>query len=72
MEKCRVVVKGADNQRGDKKVCLLGIRLCLSFLTSRSMISIGSSTKLSLSSSRSSFIGMTRDSSDWHFFRLET
>ncbi|GJU08900.1 hypothetical protein Tco_1125330 [Tanacetum coccineum] len=36
------------------------------------MISTGSSTKLSLSSSRSSFIGMTRDSSDKHFFRLET
>ncbi|GJT52563.1 hypothetical protein Tco_0978720 [Tanacetum coccineum] len=41
-------------------------------LTSRSIISTGSSTKLSLSSSRSSFIGMTRDSSDKHFFRLET
>ncbi|GJY55396.1 hypothetical protein Tco_0454511 [Tanacetum coccineum] len=36
------------------------------------MISTGSSTKLSLSSSRSSFIGMTRDLSDKHFFRLET
>ncbi|GKF73115.1 hypothetical protein Tco_0219447, partial [Tanacetum coccineum] len=36
------------------------------------MISTGSSTKLSLSSRRSSFIGMTRDSSDKHFFRLET
>ncbi|GJZ69492.1 hypothetical protein Tco_0633042 [Tanacetum coccineum] len=36
------------------------------------MISTGSSTKLSLLSSRSSFIGMTRDSSDRHFFRLET
>ncbi|GKE58076.1 hypothetical protein Tco_1497261 [Tanacetum coccineum] len=35
------------------------------------MIFTGSSTKLSLSSSRSSFIGMTRDSSDMHFFRLE-
>ncbi|GJU90542.1 hypothetical protein Tco_1302965 [Tanacetum coccineum] len=34
--------------------------------------STGSSIKLSLSSSRSSFIGMTRDSSDKHFFRLET
>ncbi|GJU69867.1 hypothetical protein Tco_1256126, partial [Tanacetum coccineum] len=32
----------------------------------------GSSIKLSLSSSRSSFIGMTRDSSDKHFFSLET
>ncbi|GJS84807.1 hypothetical protein Tco_0751348 [Tanacetum coccineum] len=37
----------------------------------RSIISTGSSTKLSLSSSQSSFIGMTRDSSDKHFFRLE-
>ncbi|GJW62086.1 hypothetical protein Tco_0111421 [Tanacetum coccineum] len=36
------------------------------------MISTGSSTKLSLSSSRSSFVRMTRDSSDRHFFRLET
>ncbi|GJQ97750.1 hypothetical protein Tco_0008889 [Tanacetum coccineum] len=36
------------------------------------MISTGSSTKLSLSSSRSSFIGMTRDSSNKDFFRLET
>ncbi|GKE68153.1 hypothetical protein Tco_1526225 [Tanacetum coccineum] len=36
------------------------------------MISTGSSTKLSLSSSRSSFIGMIRDSSDKHFFRLKT
>ncbi|GJR65885.1 hypothetical protein Tco_0011950 [Tanacetum coccineum] len=36
------------------------------------MISTGSSTKLSLSSSRSSFIGMTRDSPDKHFFILET
>ncbi|GJS76008.1 hypothetical protein Tco_0725889 [Tanacetum coccineum] len=36
------------------------------------MISTGSSTKLSLSSSRSSFIGRIRDSSDNHFFRLET
>ncbi|GKC96678.1 hypothetical protein Tco_1162120 [Tanacetum coccineum] len=35
------------------------------------MISTDSSTKLSLSSSRSSFIGMTRDSSNKHFFRLE-
>nr|GEU65610.1 hypothetical protein [Tanacetum cinerariifolium] len=48
-----------------------GIRLCLSCLTSRSMISIGSSIKLNLPSSRISFIGMTRDSSDRHFFRLE-
>ncbi|GJT95636.1 hypothetical protein Tco_1091154 [Tanacetum coccineum] len=36
------------------------------------MISTGSSTKLSFSLSRSSFIGMTRDSSDKHFFSLET
>ncbi|GKB35105.1 hypothetical protein Tco_0880047, partial [Tanacetum coccineum] len=36
------------------------------------MISTGSSTKLSLTSRRSSFIGMRRDSSDKHFFRLET
>ncbi|GKC60274.1 hypothetical protein Tco_1087872 [Tanacetum coccineum] len=36
------------------------------------MISTGSSIKLSLSSSRSSFIGMMRDSSDRHFFKLET
>ncbi|GJY32277.1 putative reverse transcriptase domain-containing protein [Tanacetum coccineum] len=50
---------------------VLGIRLCFSCLTSRSIISTGSSTKLSLSSSRSSFIGMTGDSSDKHFFRLE-
>nr|GEV33795.1 hypothetical protein [Tanacetum cinerariifolium] len=50
---------------------LLGMRLCLSCLTSQSMISIGSSTKLSLSSSRNSFIGITRDSSDKHFFKLE-
>ncbi|GKD12389.1 hypothetical protein Tco_1196796 [Tanacetum coccineum] len=49
-----------------------GIRLYLTCLTSRSIISAGSSTELSLSSSRSSFIGMTRDSSDRHFFRLET
>ncbi|GKD99736.1 hypothetical protein Tco_1387720 [Tanacetum coccineum] len=35
------------------------------------MISTGSSIKLSLSSSQSSFIGMTRDSSDKHCFRLE-
>nr|GEV60059.1 retrotransposon protein [Tanacetum cinerariifolium] len=44
---------------------------CFSCLNSRSIISIGSSIKLSLSSSRSSFIRMTRDSSDRHFFRLE-
>nr|GEX99040.1 zinc finger, CCHC-type [Tanacetum cinerariifolium] len=44
----------------------------LGCLTSWSMISTGSSTKLSLSSSRSSFIGMTRDSLDRHFFKLET
>ncbi|GKB57841.1 hypothetical protein Tco_0914027 [Tanacetum coccineum] len=35
------------------------------------MISTGSSTKLSFSSSQSSFIGMTRDSSNKYFFRLE-
>ncbi|GJU90229.1 hypothetical protein Tco_1302652 [Tanacetum coccineum] len=44
----------------------------VSVADSRSKIYTGSSTKLSLSSSRSSFIGMTRDSSDKHFFRLET
>ncbi|GJY05243.1 hypothetical protein Tco_0371183, partial [Tanacetum coccineum] len=36
------------------------------------MISMGSSTELSLSSSRSSFIGMMRVSSNRHFFKLET
>ncbi|GKD60282.1 hypothetical protein Tco_1297791, partial [Tanacetum coccineum] len=55
---------GASKLLGDIRV-----RSCC--LTSRSIISTGSSTKLSLSSSQSSFIGMTRDSSDKHFFRLE-
>nr|GEU90536.1 hypothetical protein [Tanacetum cinerariifolium] len=49
----------------------IGMQLCLSFLASRSIISTGSSTKLSLSLSQISFIGMTRDSSDRHFFKSE-
>ncbi|GKC89802.1 hypothetical protein Tco_1150451, partial [Tanacetum coccineum] len=48
----------------------MGMHLCLSCLTSRSIISTGSSTKLSLSLSQISFIGMTRDSS--HKLFLET
>ncbi|GKD80188.1 hypothetical protein Tco_1342809, partial [Tanacetum coccineum] len=48
------------------------MRLRLSCLTSRSIISIDSSIKLSLSSSLSSFIEMIRESSDRHFFKLET
>ncbi|GJY39392.1 hypothetical protein Tco_0425756 [Tanacetum coccineum] len=47
-----------------------GMQLRLSCLTSRSIISTGSSTKLSLSSSQISFIGMTRDLSHKHFLEM--
>ena len=50
----------------------IGMRLCLSLLTSRSMISTGSSTKLRFGFTCIFSKGMTRDSSDKHFFRLDT
>ncbi|KAL4555297.1 hypothetical protein LXL04_037913 [Taraxacum kok-saghyz] len=50
----------------------IGMRLCLSLLTSRSKISTGSSTKLRFGLTCISSKGMTRDSSDRHFFRFDT
>ncbi|GKC90799.1 hypothetical protein Tco_1151448 [Tanacetum coccineum] len=46
------------------------MQLRLSCLTSRSIISTGSSTTLSLSSSQISFIGMTRDLSHKYFLEM--
>ncbi|KAL4584825.1 hypothetical protein LXL04_009435 [Taraxacum kok-saghyz] len=50
----------------------IGIRLCLSLLTSRSMISTGSSTKRRFGFTCISSKGTTRDSSDKHFLRFDT
>ncbi|KAL4571476.1 hypothetical protein LXL04_018236 [Taraxacum kok-saghyz] len=50
----------------------IGIRLCLSLLTSRSMISTGSSTKWRVGFTCISSKGTTRDSSAKHFLRFDT
>ena len=50
----------------------IGMRLCLSLLTSWSMISTGSFTKLRFGFTCISSKGTTRDSSDRHFFRFDT
>ncbi|GKD43253.1 hypothetical protein Tco_1267898 [Tanacetum coccineum] len=49
----------------------MGIRLCLSRFTSRSMISTGSSIKCNLSSSWISSSGITKVFSSLHFLRFE-
>nr|GEU48156.1 hypothetical protein [Tanacetum cinerariifolium] len=54
------------------RTLMMGIRLCFNRLTSRSMISTGSSTKQSLSSMCISSKGTANSSSDKHFFRLDT
>ncbi|MFS7964322.1 hypothetical protein Hanom_Chr08g00748881 [Helianthus anomalus] len=50
----------------------IGILVCLRTLTSRSVISTGSSTNRNCSSIVSSFKGTMRVSSDIHFFRFDT
>ena len=50
----------------------IGMRLCLSFLISRSMISMGYFMKCSLLSTLISSMGMCSDSSDRHFLRFDT
>nr|GEV54784.1 hypothetical protein [Tanacetum cinerariifolium] len=49
---------------------MMGMRLCFNRLTSRSIISIGSSTKRSFSSMCTSSIEIASGSSDKHFFRV--
>ncbi|MFS7945914.1 hypothetical protein Hanom_Chr06g00529741 [Helianthus anomalus] len=51
-----------------QRTLTIGIRLCLRTLTSRSMISIGSSTNCNLSSIFRSWNGTTIVSSAKHFF----
>ncbi|MFS7974495.1 hypothetical protein Hanom_Chr09g00869461 [Helianthus anomalus] len=55
-----------------QRTLTIGIRLCLRTLTTRSIISIGSSTNYNLSSIFSSWNGTTSVSSAKHFFNCDT